>query len=208
MYTRSMETKTCTSCNTTLPKTTEHFELRRKKRKSGNGYCKYFRAICKPCKYAQKQEWRKTPAGKLSRRMQRRRRRKLPHVKIRKNCTKRLKEFLNTQGVQKDRSSSKYFDFNPRQLQEHLESQFTPEMNWDNYGTYWHIDHIIPLAYYGISDGDDPKIREAWSLKNLRPLEASKNIAKGSYYNGKRHSYSNVSNSLIASTVAHGSLSS
>lgn len=31
----------------------------------------------------------------------------------------------------------------------HLEKQFTPEMNWDNYGEYWEIDHIYPLSKGG-----------------------------------------------------------
>jgi hypothetical protein len=31
----------------------------------------------------------------------------------------------------------------------HLEQQFTLEMNWDNYGIYWEIDHIYPLSKGG-----------------------------------------------------------
>lgn len=38
-----------------------------------------------------------------------------------------------------------------QQLKEHLESQFTPLMSWDNYGTYWEIDHIIPQNTFNIS---------------------------------------------------------
>jgi 5-methylcytosine-specific restriction endonuclease McrA len=184
-----METKTCTKCNIAFEKNTDHFELRRKRLASGNGYCEYFRAVCKPCRYKLKQEWRKTPVGKLSRRVERRKRKKLPHVKARRSCSKRLKEFLRVQGIQKDRSSSKYFNFTPRQLQEHLESHFTPEMNWDNYGSYWHIDHVIPLAFYNIKDSSDPIIKEAWKLENLMPLEAKENMRKGSNYNGVRHLY-------------------
>ncbi len=28
----------------------------------------------------------------------------------------------------------------------HLESQFDDKMNWNNQGTYWHLDHIIPIS--------------------------------------------------------------
>lgn len=31
----------------------------------------------------------------------------------------------------------------------YLENQFRGEMNWKNHGTYWEIDHIIPLSKGG-----------------------------------------------------------
>lgn len=60
----------------------------------------------------------------------------------------------------------------------HLESQFTPEMNWDNYGTYWHVDHRIPLSLWDFESPTDPQFKACWSLENLRPLEAKANIRK------------------------------
>ncbi len=62
-------------------------------------------------------------------------------------------------------------------------------MNWDNFGSYWHIDHIRPLASYSIKDEKDPNLVKAWGLNNLQPLEASENISKNSFYEGKRHFY-------------------
>lgn len=62
------------------------------------------------------------------------------------------------------------------QLRTHLESQFTKRMSWQNYGTYWHVDHILPCASF---DHTDPKqVAQCWHWTNLRPLEAKKNIAK------------------------------
>ena len=29
----------------------------------------------------------------------------------------------------------------------HIESKFTLEMNWENYATYWQLDHIIPISW-------------------------------------------------------------
>lgn len=57
-----------------------------------------------------------------------------------------------------------------------LESQFTKRMTWENYGTYWHIDHIHPLSSYDLTDPEQRRIACNWT--NLRPLEAKKNIAK------------------------------
>ncbi len=65
------------------------------------------------------------------------------------------------------------------ELRQHLQSQFTAAMTWENRGTYWEIDHIRPLAGFVIPDADCPAFREAWGLHNLRPLEKSENRAKG-----------------------------
>ena len=58
-----------------------------------------------------------------------------------------------------------------QQLKEHLEKQFTPEMSWDNYGSYWEIDHIIPRNLFNITDENCQDFKICWSLMNLRPLE-------------------------------------
>ena len=60
-------------------------------------------------------------------------------------------------------------------LTKHLESQFTPEMSWENYGSYWEIDHIIPQNIFSILSADDKQFKICWSLMNLRPLEKSLN---------------------------------
>ena len=63
-------------------------------------------------------------------------------------------------------------------LKIHLESQFDINMSWANYGSYWHIDHIMPINSFNASDIKELKL--CWSLDNLRPLEAHKNMSKGS----------------------------
>lgn len=77
--------------------------------------------------------------------------------------------------------TSKVFDKLPytlQQLKSHLESQFTPEMTWNNYGDYWEIDHIIPINTFNLSSSDEPKFKICWSLANLRPLEKSLNRSR------------------------------
>lgn len=57
----------------------------------------------------------------------------------------------------------------------HIESQFTEGMTWENHGE-WHIDHVVPLAS---AKGTD----EIWNLchyTNLQPLWGPDNISKGS----------------------------
>ena len=62
-------------------------------------------------------------------------------------------------------------------LYKHLESKFTKDMTWENYGE-WHIDHIRPCASFNLIDHDQQKACFHWS--NLQPLWARDNIRKGS----------------------------
>lgn len=61
------------------------------------------------------------------------------------------------------------------ELRAHLESLFTPEMNWDNYGSYWELDHIIPQNCFNLESPESKDFKICWSLANLRPLEKYKN---------------------------------
>jgi hypothetical protein len=70
------------------------------------------------------------------------------------------------------------------ELMAHLERLFTPEMNWDNYGSYWHIDHIKPQSWFIYENTESEAFKTCWSLSNLQPLEASKNCSKGNRYEG------------------------
>lgn len=63
-------------------------------------------------------------------------------------------------------------------LKKHLEKQFDSNMNWENYGSYWHIDHKIPMSIFNFETPADIDFIRCWSLKNLQPLEAKKNISK------------------------------
>lgn len=58
----------------------------------------------------------------------------------------------------------------------HLEARFKPGMSWQNYGA-WHIDHIRPCAEFDLRD--PAQFMQCWALRNLQPLWAAENIAKG-----------------------------
>ena len=67
-------------------------------------------------------------------------------------------------------------------LKLHLESQFDEYMNWDNYGSYWQIDHIKPASLFKYDSPTDPEFQECWSLQNLQPLYWLDNNRKSNKY--------------------------
>ncbi len=57
-----------------------------------------------------------------------------------------------------------------------IESHFSEGMNWSNRGVFWHIDHHIPISHFNLNDPAEAKMAFNW--RNLRPLEAHKNLEK------------------------------
>ena len=60
----------------------------------------------------------------------------------------------------------------------HIESRFEDGMNWDNRGD-WHIDHIIPLYKFDLSDRE--QFLKAAHYTNMQPLWAIDNWKKNRY---------------------------
>lgn len=76
-------------------------------------------------------------------------------------------------GVQNGSAPGKYnffLGYSWQDLKAHIEQQFTPEMTWENWGSVWEIDHIVPLSSTKYESMEDPLFRQAWSLSNIRPL--------------------------------------
>lgn len=60
----------------------------------------------------------------------------------------------------------------------YLEKQFKPGMSWDNWSANgWHIDHIIPLSKFNLSDRSE--FLKASHYTNMQPLWAVDNLRKG-----------------------------
>jgi len=99
---------------------------------------------------------------------------------------RRLRNRINSviKNNQKAGSAVKDLGCSVGDLKKHLEDQFyhrkTGEaMTWENYGVYgWHIDHIIPLAKFDLSDRE--QFLKVCHFTNLQPLWAEDNYKKGS----------------------------
>jgi hypothetical protein len=72
------------------------------------------------------------------------------------------------------------------ELKIYIESLFKDGMSWDLYfkGEI-HIDHIIPIATFDMTDYEEQKKCFHWS--NLQPLWGKENNLKGCLYNGTRN---------------------
>ena len=111
-----------------------------------------------------------------------------PCVKLRDVTSGHVYYALKAVGSSKaGQSTTRHLPYTMDELRTHLESLFTPEMSWDNHGSYWHLDHIIPQAALPYDSMEHPNFIKCWALSNLQPLPASENISKGSLYEGKRY---------------------
>ena len=106
-----------------------------------------------------------------------------PQYKLYKRTSKAIWHFLKANGKSKQlKSWEALVPYSIATLVAHIEEQFDDVMSWNNYGSYWHIDHIVPRDYFvkHPSDDKDYLFNCCWSLINLRPLEGNANMSKGS----------------------------
>lgn len=106
----------------------------------------------------------------------RNRRRSDPAYSLRRNFSSKISIALK--GNKNRLSILQFLPYTIDELKCHLEKQFDDKMTWNNYGIYWHIDHIIPQSILPYVSMTDDNFKRCWSLSNLRPLEAIENIRK------------------------------
>jgi len=95
--------------------------------------------------------------------------------KLIKDMRSSLCRIIRGQGYTKKSSCNEIYGCSWDDLKKHIELQFKDGMSWSNRGE-WHIDHIYPLA----SAKSEQELLKLNHYKNLRPLWAKENIAKGS----------------------------
>lgn len=88
----------------------------------------------------------------------------------------RVREALKSKGVQRAEKTRQLLGCDGVFFRDYLQSKFTPEMNWENYGTYWAVDHVIPISSFDLSKPDERK--KAFHYSNCQPLKWEDNHAK------------------------------
>ena len=166
---KSLEpTMACKTCLTDKPidrfrKTKPHLLSRRKN--------------CKECEKQKQKYWKKNNMDKVrdAQRKLYHKNKSNPIYMMRKRLRNQVSKILRTHEITNSKSTLKYIGCTVEYFKAHIEKQFKPAMAWDIYGTYWHIDHIIPL---GLATTEE-QVKELMFYTNLQPLEAEKNIKKG-----------------------------
>lgn len=85
-------------------------------------------------------------------------------------CLKLIKE-------EKEITSKQLLDLDPDLVKQWMIYCFTSdEFDFTNYGTVWHIDHVLPCRHFDLSNEHHLKMCFGWW--NIRPLEAKENLSK------------------------------
>ena len=88
----------------------------------------------------------------------------------------RIRKILQSNKTQ---HSIEYLGCDIKYYREYLEKQFVEGMTWENYGTIWEIDHVVPLKF------NEPTLNEVVQrlhYRNTQPLWTEINAKKGHRY--------------------------
>ena len=109
--------------------------------------------------------WRSTPKGKL--------------ISFTRGTMARIVVSIKKK---KEISAIESVGYTSDELKAHLENQFRDGMTWENHGTVWQIDHIIPLSWFIEKlegQSQEAILLNANALHNLQPLLVEENLRKG-----------------------------
>ena len=97
-----------------------------------------------------------------------------PLFRIKKNLRCRVSKILN--GRVKHQGTIQLLGCTIAEFKIHLESLFTDDMTWDNYGSYWHVDHIKPCSLFNLLLEEEQM--KCFHYSNMQPLKAEDNLKK------------------------------
>lgn len=103
-----------------------------------------------------------------------------PNFKMKKTLRKRLRDALKGEYV--SHSTLYLLCCSIEEFMKYLEQQFLPEMNWDNHGKIWEIDHIIPCNNFDLTNREDQQ--KCFHYSNMQPLFKTTKIAESFGYIG------------------------
>ena len=62
------------------------------------------------------------------------------------------------------------------EYKKHIENQWNSDMNWNNHGDVWEIDHILPIDSFDMTNKQQQK--QAFHYTNVQPLYKAENRSK------------------------------
>lgn len=180
-----METKECNDCHET--KTIDQFiknknkckpcfsiyqKKARKKNKSGTKY--YYSHKEKMSEYSKSySKENRDKRNELQRNWRKKQREENPSYKLWENARKRIWKIMHSL---KKNKTNELIGTTPIMYKLWLQYTFSDGMTWENYGTFWHIDHVKPIAEFNLKD--EEQVFEAFNWTNCRAETAKFNIEK------------------------------
>ena len=106
------------------------------------------------------------------------------NLRVSHNLESAFKSYFKIKGIDGKRKNKikKLVGLKRNDFMKYMEKQFSKKMSWDNYGTVWHIDHIIPKSFFDFTD--ERQLRVCWHHTNLRPMLAGDNLRKHAKFSG------------------------
>lgn len=99
-----------------------------------------------------------------------------PDYKLREHTSNSVNRVIRAIGCNKNIKSLSLVDYSQSELKQHIEKQFDSNMNWNNWGHYWELDHIVSVSKLILSGVKDPSKINA--LSNLQPIKKIENRIK------------------------------
>lgn len=96
-----------------------------------------------------------------------------PEYRMKKILRSRFAKVLK--GKKKSKTVMKYIVLDLSTMRKWFEFQFDDLMTWENQGTYWDVEHVIPCCAFTFSESD---LHKCWHWSNLRPLSKTENREK------------------------------
>ena len=66
----------------------------------------------------------------------------------------------------KSSAYAQYFGLSINDFRKWIELQFTKDLSWENFGSAWQFDHVVPVTYFDFSKENDLKL--CWNFINIR----------------------------------------
>lgn len=150
-------------------------------RSYGKEYRKQNKAIIKE----RQKEWYETTGkflkieydkSRLREVAERDRKRYVEDTQFRLSKVLRTRLYKTIKGTKTSTSMIAFMDMDLALFRQWIEYQFDDVMSWDNYATYWEIDHFQPCSSFNLDTDDDKYLCFHWS--NMRPLVKDLNMKK------------------------------
>lgn len=101
-----------------------------------------------------------------------------PLFKLSHNIRTLIRMSLKNQFTEKSKKTQEILGCSFEEFKIYLESKFDENMNWDNQGSYWHMDHIKPISLANTKE----EVYELNHYTNFQPLYWVDNLSKGNKY--------------------------